>query len=111
MGKKILIVDDEPLFVKLVSQVLGHHGFEVLTANDGQEALRTIYGNKPDLVLLDVIMPRLDGWQTCSRIREVSDVPVIMLTGCQKSEDDVVRGLNYGADDYLIKPVGNKEPG
>jgi len=60
-------------------------------------------------VLLDIVMPEMDGWQTCSRIRDLSDVPIIMLTGQQKDEDDVVRGLDYGADDYLLKPVGSKE--
>lgn len=109
VGKKILVVDDEPSFSRLVTQVLTHSGYEVFAANDGQEALRLLYAHKPDLVLLDVVMPKMDGWQTCSRIREVSDVPVVMLTGRQKSEEDVVRGLDYGADEYLIKPIGNRE--
>ncbi len=109
MGKKILVVDDEPAFVRLVNQTLTHKGYEVLTAGDGQEALRLVFANKPDLVLLDVVMPKMDGWQTCSRIREVTDVPIVMLTGKQKSEADIVRGLDYGADDYLIKPVGSRE--
>jgi len=107
--RKILVVDDEPTFVKLISQTLTHRGYEVLTAGDGQEALRLLFANKPDLVLLDVKMPKMDGWQTCSRIRELSDVPIVMLTGKQKSEEDIVRGLDYGADDYLIKPVGSRE--
>ena len=109
MGKKILVVDDEPAFVRLVKQTLTHKGYEVLTAGDGQEALRLVFADKPDLVLLDVVMPKMDGWQTCSRIREVTDVPIVMLTGKQKSEADIVRGLDYGADDYLIKPVGSRE--
>jgi len=107
--RKILVVDDEPTFVKLISQTLTHKGYEVLTAGDGQEALRLLFANKPDLVLLDVKMPKMDGWQTCSRIRELSDVPIVMLTGKQKSEEDIVRGLDHGADDYLIKPVGSRE--
>jgi len=109
MGKKILVVDDEPTFVRLVDQILTHQGYEVFQASNGQEALRLLFVHKPDLVLLDVVMPKMDGWQTCARIREISDVPLIMLTGKQKSEEDIVRGLDYGADDYLIKPVGNKE--
>ena len=109
MGKKILVVDDEPTFVELVSQTLTHKGYEVLAAGDGQEALRLLFAHRPDLVLLDVIMPKMDGWQTCSRIRELSDVPIVMLTGKQKSEEDIVRGLDYGADEYLIKPVGSRE--
>ncbi len=109
MGKKILLVDDEPAFVRLVSQVLNQKGYQVFTAGDGQEALRLLFAHKPDLVLLDVIMPKMDGWQTCSRIRDLSDIPIIMLTGKRINEDDIVRGLDYGADDYLIKPVGNRE--
>jgi len=106
---KILIVDDEPALVRLMSQVLGQKEHEVLTAGNGQEALKQLFANKPDLVLLDVVMPGMDGWQTCKRIREVSDVPVIMLTGKQKSEEDIVMGLECGADDYLLKPIGNRE--
>jgi DNA-binding response OmpR family regulator len=110
MAQKILVVDDEPAMVRLISRILSRKGFTVLEANNGQEALRRLYENKPDLVLLDVVMPKMDGWQTCSRIREISaTIPVIMLTGSCKTEDDVVRGLDYGADDYLLKPVGNKE--
>jgi len=109
MDKKILVVDDEPAFVRLISYALSHNGYEVLTAGDGQEALRLLFTHNPDLVLLDVMMPRMDGWQTCSRIREVSDVPIVIITGEQKSEADIVCGLDYGADGYLVKPVGNKE--
>lgn len=106
---KILIVDDEPALVKLMSQVLGQKEYEVITAGNGQEALKLLFANKPDLVLLDVVMPAMDGWQTCKRIRELSDVPIIMLTGKQKSEEDIVMGLECGADDYLLKPIGNRE--
>ncbi|MFC1928679.1 response regulator transcription factor [Chloroflexota bacterium] len=109
MIKKTLIIDDEPTFVRLVDQVLTQQGFEVLKASSGQEGLRLLFAEKPDLVLLDVSMPEMDGWQTCQRIREVSDVPIVMLTGKEKSEENIVRGLEYGADEYLIKPVGNKE--
>jgi len=109
MGNKILVVDDDPVFVRLVKGVLAQKGYDILTAGDGQEALQVMFSNKPDMVLLDVQMPRMDGWQACSRIREVSDIPVVMLTGMQTAEADVVRGLDYGADDYLIKPVGNRE--
>ena len=110
MTKKILVVDDNPSMVRLISQVLSSKGYEVLESNNGQDALRLLYSQKPDLVLLDVVMPVMDGWQTCSRIRDISPaIPIIMLTGQRKTEEDVVRGLDYGADDYLIKPVGNKE--
>ncbi len=110
MGKKILVVDDEPALVRFIGLTLTGKGYEVLKAVDGQEALRLLFEHKPDLVLLDVVMPTLDGWQTCSRIRDVSaTIPVIMLTGKRKTEDDVVRGLDYGADEYLLKPVGGRE--
>ena len=109
MGKKILVVDDDPAFVRLVEQVLAQKGYEVLNASSGEEGLRLLFVHRPDMVLLDVVMPRMDGWQTCSRIRDISDIPIIMLTGKQKSEEDIVRGLDYGADEYLIKPVGGKE--
>jgi DNA-binding response OmpR family regulator len=110
MTKKILVVDDDPSMVGLVSQVLSSKGYEVLESNNGQDALRLLYSQKPDLVLLDVVMPIMDGWQTCSRIRDISAaIPIIMLTGQRKTEEDVAQGLDYGADEYLIKPVGNKE--
>ena len=109
MAKKILIIDDDPLFLKLIDQVLIQQGYEVLKAGGGQEGMRLLFTERPDLVLLDVVMPRMDGWQTCQRIREVSDVPIIMLTGKQQAEGDIVRGLDYGADEYLFKPVGNRE--
>ncbi len=109
MDKKTLIIDDDQIFLKLVDQVLSQQGFEVLKAGSGQEGLRLLFAEKPDLVLLDVAMPGMDGWQTCQRIREISDIPIIMLTGKRNGEEDIVRGLDYGADEYLFKPVGNKE--
>ena len=109
MGNKVLIIDDNPVFLNLVEQVLTQKGYEALKASSGQEGLRLMFDQRPDLVLLDVVMPRMDGWQACSRIREISDVPIIMITGRQKSEEDIARGLDYGADDYLIKPVGSRE--
>jgi two-component system KDP operon response regulator KdpE len=109
MAKKILVVDDEPAQLRLAEQVLTHHGYEVLKAGSGQEALRIIFDQKPDLILLDVVMPGIDGWQTCNRIRDVTDIPIIMLTGQRNAEDDIVRGLDYGADEYLNKPLGNRE--
>jgi len=107
--RKTLVIDDDPIFLRLVEQVLTHNGHQVFKAGSGQEGLRLLFARKPDLVLLDVVMPGMDGWQTCSLIREVSDVPIIMLTGQRKAEQDIVAGLNYGADEYLIKPVGNEE--
>ena len=109
MNKKILVIDDDPIFLRLAEQVLAQNGHQVLKAGSGQEGLRLLFTQKPDLVLLDVVMPKIDGWQTCSLIREISDVPIIMLTGHRKAEQDIVTGLDYGADEYLIKPVGNDE--
>ncbi len=109
MPPKILVADDDPALVRLVDQLLTNKGYEVLKASHGQEALRLLFAHKPDLVLLDVVMPKMDGWQTCNLIREISDVPIIILTGKQKSEDDIVQGLDCGADDYLLKPIGNRE--
>jgi two-component system KDP operon response regulator KdpE len=109
VGKKILVIDDDPAFVRMVKLALTQKGYEVLTAGSGGEGLRLLFAHRPDAVLLDVVMPGMDGWQTCSRIRDVSDIPIIMLTAHEKAEDDVVRGLEHGADDYLIKPVGTKE--
>ena len=110
MPKKILIVDDDPALVKMIVMVLTKKGYEVIKASDGQEALQVLFDSKPDLVLLDVVMPKMNGWQTCSRIRDFSStVPIIILSGKKMTEDDVVRGLDYGADEYLLKPVGSKE--
>jgi two-component system KDP operon response regulator KdpE len=107
--KKILVVDDEVAQIRLVTQVLSGNGYEVLKASSGQEAIRIVYEHKPDLVILDVMMPEIDGWQTCRLIREMSDMPIIMFTGKRNSEEDIVRGLEWGADEYLAKPVGNRE--
>jgi two-component system KDP operon response regulator KdpE len=109
MLKKILVVDDDPVQLRLVEQILTSHGYGVVKAGSGEEGIRQVYESKPDLVILDVLMPGIDGWQTCRCIREASNVPIIMLTGKHKSEDDIVRGLEAGADEYLAKPVGNRE--
>ncbi len=103
------MIDDDSAFVRLVEQVLARKGYEVLKAGSGQEGLRLLFHQRPDIALLDVAMPGMDGWQTCRRIRDICDIPIIMLTGQHSTEGDIVRGLDYGADDYLIKPVGNKE--
>ena len=107
--KKVLVVDDDEAFVRLVEMVLTGEGYEVLKAADGRQALRMVFDHRPDVVLLDVVMPKMDGWQTCSHIRDVSDVPVIILSGESKTEEDIVHGLDHGADDYILKPINNKE--
>ena len=103
MAKRILLVDDEPLIIKGLKYTLEQEGYETLAAYDGEEALEVFFANTVDLVLLDVMLPKLDGIQVCQRIRESSNVPIIMLTA--KGEDmDKIPGLEYGADDYMTKP-------
>ena len=103
MAKRILLVDDEPLIIKGLKYTLEQEGYETLSAMDGEEALSVFFSNSVDLVLLDVMLPKLDGIQVCQRIRESSNVPIIMLTA--KGEDmDKILGLEYGADDYMTKP-------
>lgn len=106
--KRILIVDDERDVRNLLIELVTRAGFEAVEAENGREALRELYASHPDLILLDVRMPELDGWATLARIREVSNVPVLMLTA-QSTELEKVRGLKAGADDYLGKPFGRQE--
>ena len=103
MGKRILVVDDEKLIVKGIRFSLEQDGMEEDTAFDGEEALEYARNNTYDLILLDVMLPKLTGFEVCQQIREFSNVPIIMLTA--KSEDmDKILGLEYGADDYITKP-------
>jgi len=103
VAKRILLVDDEPILIKGLKFTLEQDGYEILTAADGEEALRVFSENSVDLVLLDVMLPKMDGVVVCQRIRETSNVPIIMLTA--KGEDmDKILGLEYGADDYMTKP-------
>jgi DNA-binding response OmpR family regulator len=105
---RILVVDDEPALVGMVTMLLGGEGFEVLTAYDGEMALRVVRDEMPDLVVLDMQLPRISGDEVCRRIRAVSSIPVVMLTG-RKDEEEKARLLDLGADDYLTKPFGKKE--
>ena len=103
MARKILLVDDEPLIVKGLKYSLEQEGYETESAADGEEALNKFFQGKYDLILLDVMLPKLDGIEVCQRIREKSYVPIIMLTA--KGEDmDKILGFEYGADDYMTKP-------
>jgi DNA-binding response OmpR family regulator len=108
MPVKILVVDDEKLYIHLLQVNLQAEGYEVLFAMNGEDALEMVSTQKPDLVILDVMMPKLDGFVTCERIRLFSSVPVIMLTA-KGEEQDRVKGLNVGADDYVIKPFSATE--
>ena len=103
MARKILIVDDEPLIVKGLKYSLEQEGYETDSAEDGEEALAKFASGHFDLILLDVMLPRMDGIEVCQRVREKSNVPIIMLTA--KGEDmDKILGFEYGADDYMTKP-------
>jgi DNA-binding response OmpR family regulator len=104
----VLVVDDDSDIRGLVRELLERAGHDVLDAPDGNEGLRLFYARQPDLVILDVSMPGLEGWQVLERIRELSDVPVVMLTA-RAEELDKVRGLRAGADDYITKPFGRQE--
>ncbi len=103
MGKKILVVDDEKLIVKGIRFSLEQDDYEVDCAYDGEEALNKVKNNDFDLIILDLMLPKMNGYEVCREIREFSDVPVIMLTA--KDQDmDKIMGLDYGADDYVTKP-------
>jgi two-component system, OmpR family, response regulator VicR len=109
LSKKILIVDDEPSLIKgLRFNLEQQEGYLVDEAADGEEALRKFESENHDLILLDIMLPKVDGWEVCQRIRQASDVPIIMLTA--KDDDmDKIMGLEYGADDYLTKPFNMLE--
>jgi len=104
----ILVVDDEAHVVRLVKANLEPSGYRILTATDGEQALRAVQGESPDLVILDIMLPKMDGYEVCRRIREFSPVPVIMLTA-RSAEVDLVHGFEVGADDYLTKPFAANE--
>ncbi|MCB0050139.1 MAG: response regulator, partial [Caldilinea sp.] len=106
--KTVLVVDDEPRMVRFVKMNLDLEGYITLEANSGHQALEKVRDHQPDLVLLDVEMPGMDGFETLRRIREISDVPVIMLT-VRSDEDDRIKGLDLGADDYVTKPFSPRE--
>ena len=106
--KTILVVDDEPRIVEAVGMNLELEGYQVSSASNGYEALQKLTEDLPDLVILDVMMPEIDGFETLRKIREVSTVPVIMLT-VRGEEIDKVKGLDLGADDYITKPFNPKE--
>jgi two-component system KDP operon response regulator KdpE len=108
MAEKILVIDDDPQIVMILATLLKHNGYEIIRAHGPEEGLRLAYNNHPDLVILDIMMPNMDGWEVCSRLRELSDVPIIFLSA--KGEiRDVVKGLEMGADDYIVKPFENSE--
>ena len=106
--KKILVIDDEEDIRTLLEIRLSRAGFDTVVAAEGLDGLRWFYSDRPDLVILDISMPVMDGWQVLERLREVSSVPVLMLTSAAQ-EQDKVRGLRGGADDYITKPFAGEE--
>ncbi|GAP15339.1 response regulators consisting of a CheY-like receiver domain and a winged-helix DNA-binding domain [Longilinea arvoryzae] len=109
MGKgRILVIDDDPTLNSLIRQSFHAKGYEVITALNGMEGLKLAYRSHPDIILLDIMMPDLDGFETCRRLREISEVPVLMLTA-MASEEDLLRGFDAGADDYVKKPFSLRE--
>ncbi|HPF85694.1 MAG TPA: response regulator transcription factor [Aminivibrio sp.] len=110
-GQRILIVEDEEAIVEVVSRTLRRHGYETASAANGDDALEKAFSLRPDLVILDLMLPKMDGWEVCRRLkadRQTASVPVLMLTA-RREERDVVEGLEIGADDYMKKPFSLAE--
>lgn len=107
MNKNILLVEDEPRLREIVSDYFKIEGFNIFEAANGQEAMDIFKENEIALVILDIMIPKLDGWTVCRRIRNVSDVPIVMLTA-RSEEDDMLMGYDLGADDYITKPFSPK---
>jgi DNA-binding response OmpR family regulator len=106
MPKTVLTVDDDNAITELLAMLLRTHGYEVLTANNGEEAIKFIKDKNPHIVVLDLMMPGMDGWQVCKRVRAFSNVPIVILSAL----DDpalIASALDSGADDYLVKPVSS----
>ena len=108
MGKKVLVVDDEKSIVEILTLNLKNEGYTVCEAYDGEEAVMKAESEKPDLILLDVMLPNMDGFSVCKKIRETSSVPILMITA-REEEVDKVLGLELGADDYITKPFSVRE--
>lgn len=109
MSQRVLIIEDDEELSRLLQIDLKRHSFEVLASNNGMEGLRIFQDNLPDLVVLDVALPLMDGLTVCERIREISNVPILMMTAHAITEQDIAEGLNKGADEYMIKPLGKIE--
>jgi two-component system KDP operon response regulator KdpE len=108
MRDKILLVDDDTTLLRFIREYFTNQGFDVVTAASGADALRKAYQEHPSLVVLDVMMPGMDGWEVTTRLRELSDIPIILLTG-KSTEADKLRGFQLGVDDYLTKPFSFAE--
>ncbi len=108
MKNKVLLVDDDATLLEALNLYLSRHGYQVYTAPDGDSALHQVSRHGPDIIVLDVAMPKLNGWKTCRHIRQISSIPIIMLTA-RAQETDKVMGLKLGVDDYVTKPFSLKE--
>lgn len=108
MNETVLVIDDDPQLLNLLRLVLRREGFRVVTAETGEDGLRMAYDAHPDLVILDLMMPEMDGWVVCQRLRTVCDVPILILTA-RSARQDVIKGLALGADDYIVKPCDLQE--
>lgn len=106
-GKRILVIEDDPAMARLVEYSFSGTGAQIYRAINGHEGLRQLYFHQPHLVILDIMLPGLDGWEVCSRIRQISDVPIIILSALGR-EKDIIRGLDCGAVDYVTKPFSPK---
>jgi len=105
---KLLIIEDDSSLVKALELYFSRVGYQVSIAENGLEGLQRLYSERPNIVILDIAMPKMDGWEVCRRIRELSDVPIVILTA-RVQENERVRGLKLGADDYVVKPFSLKE--
>lgn len=109
MGKhKVLIIDDEPHICKILEEYFQFEGFDVITAHDGEQGLRLVEEENPDLIILDIMLPKKDGWKVCKEIRPQNNIPIIMLSA-KTEEENRISGLQLGADDYVTKPFSPKE--
>jgi two-component system KDP operon response regulator KdpE len=108
MAETILIIEDDPLQADVVQLLLRQDGFEPILAHDGPDGLRKLYETQPDLVILDLMLPQMDGWEVCRRIRELSTVPIVIMTS-RRSDEEKIKGLRIGADDYIVKPFNPQE--
>ncbi|MEJ2551232.1 MAG: response regulator transcription factor [Anaerolineales bacterium] len=108
MSLKVLVVDDDRTLLRFLGEYLERERYAVITSDRGSKALRAFYQEKPDLVILDVMMPGMDGWEVCARIREMADTPIIFLTA-KTAETDKLRGFRLGVDDYITKPFSLPE--
>jgi two-component system KDP operon response regulator KdpE len=105
----VLIIEDDPSILEMLRTMLTKAGFDVVTAADAPCGLRAAYRTHPDAVILDIMLPEMDGFEACWRLREMTDIPILFLTGRANSSDDVAKGLDLGADAYMTKPVGYAE--